>query len=232
MTTLAGVLPETQSAFDALDAYARTIGVSIGVANYGGLRTEADTNRILQYRVDDYNAARSAGAIRADTTLQQFRPISPFGSSYHNFGAAFDVNVKSRPSNLTVAQVQAKLGAYAPTAGLRWGGKFTNADPPHFELAIPLNDAQRRYRAMVGSGAGVSSLPPLGFDLSSFLPGLTPASDEIDATLDMPDVYLSGDDSGEVAFTDTPPEQSNVPLLAFGLLVAGVVVWALRRKFV
>jgi hypothetical protein len=220
-------MPETAAAYDALDRYARSIGISIAVANYGGLRTEADTNRILQYRVDDYADARSRGAIRPDTTLQQFRPIAPFGKSYHNYGAAFDINIVARPSNVTVAQALAKLGAYAPQIGLRWGGTFHDADTPHFELAVPLATAQSRYRA----SAPTSILPPLGFDLSSFLPGLTPASDEIEATLDVPDVYGPDNESGEIAFTDLPPEQNTAPLLVLGLFVAGVMAWAIRRKF-
>lgn len=224
MTTLNGALPELRAAYDQLDAYARTQGIGIEVADFGGVRTLADTTRILAYRDDDFRAAVNAGAIRPDTTLQAFRPIAPFGSSYHNYGAAFDVRIKSRPSSMTVGQAQAKLGAYAPRIGLRWGGTFRNPDAPHFELAIPIDEAQRRYRAVSGS-----IVPTSAFDLSSLLPGLTPTSDDIEATLTVPDVYVAGDDSGVAALDieEGPPPS----LVMLGLVVAGVVAWALRRKF-
>lgn len=228
MTTLAGTLPETQVAFNALDQYARTIGVSIAIADFGGVRTQSDTTKILQYRQDDFNAARSAGTIRPDTTLQQFRPIAQFGKSYHNYGAAFDVQIIARPSNLSADQAMQMLGRYAPNIGLRWGGTFSNPDTPHFELAIPIADAQARYRAFAASG-GASSPLPGSFDFSAFLPGMAPTSDDIEATLAAPDVYSADDDAGDVALAGS--DQSPMPLLAFGLLIAGVMAWALRRKF-
>lgn len=237
MSTLNGALPELQTAYDALDRYARSIGISIGVANFGGIRTEADTTKIMQYRVDDYAAARNAGTIRPDTTLQQFRAIAPFGSSYHNYGAAFDVEIRARPSSMTIATALAKLGAYAPNVGLRWGGNFRsanapNGDQPHFELPITLAQAQARYRAYA-SASSSSAGDIFGFDLSKFLPGTTPTSDQIEATLTVPDVppyYLPVDESGDAQLATVPPESSTTPLIVIGFVVAGVIVWTLRRK--
>lgn len=221
MTTLAGALPELRAAYDALDQYARSIGISIALADYGGVRTEADTTQILQFRDADYAVALRAGVIRPDTTLRQFRPINAFGTSWHNYGAAFDVRIIARPSSMTDGQALAKLGAAAGRFGLRWGGTFTTPDTPHFELAIPLADAKARYDAMTGTASGGG----LSFDLSSFLPGFAP-SDEGDGDpleLSYNDTVESGGDFGG--------EQSPVPLLVLGLAVAGVVAWALRRKF-
>lgn len=222
MTTLAGVLPETRAAFDALDAYARSQGIGISVADFGGLRTSADTTRILKYRDDDYAVARRAGTIRPDTTLAQFRPIAPFGHSYHNYGAAFDIIVTARPSSLSVAGVQRKLGEYAPRIGLRWGGTFSNPDAPHFELAISLAEAQARYRNAPPPSSLLDS-----FDLSAFLPGLTPTEDPTPPDVSGP----AADDSGEAIFSEHPAEPSNAGLVALGLFVAGMMAWALRRKY-
>ena len=232
MSTLAGVLPETVAAFQQLSNYAASQGIGIGIANYGGLRTLSDTNQILQYRLDDFNAAVNAGQIRPDTTLQRFRPIAPFGSSYHNYGAAFDVSIISRPASMTVEQALAVLGRAASSFGLRWGGTFSNPDTPHFELAIPLADAQRRYQATVG-GAGTSVLDNLSFDLSSFLPGLAPASDDdTAAAFDVPATDIDADESGDVAVASGPDQPGNLsaPLLALGFMIAGLVLWAVRRN--
>jgi D-alanyl-D-alanine carboxypeptidase-like protein len=237
MTTLNGALPETVAAFNALSDYAASQGMSVDVANFGGVRTLADTNQILGYRQADYTAALNAGQIRPDTTLQQFRPIAPFGSSFHNYGAAFDVIVSGRPSTLSYDQAVALLGRYAPSIGLRWGGLFRNPDPPHFELAITLADAQARYKAMLaGGGGGGSILDQLSnFDLSSFLPGLTPSTDTA-PTLDTPpapDTIDIADESGDIAIASGPPQApgASVPLIALGLVIAGVIAWAIRRKF-
>lgn len=229
MTTLAGVLPETVAGFNALASYASTLGMSIDIANYGGLRTLSDTNTILDYRQNDYNAALSAGQIRPDTTLQEFRPIAPFGSSYHNYGAAFDVVVSARPSSMSYAQALATLGARAPSLGLRWGGMFNNPDPPHFELAISLAEARAKYQAFVAAGGKVSSSP---FDLTSFLPGLTSGDDaDTQAVFDTPAVDSGADESGDVALA-SGPDQNGAPtsLLVLGFFVAGFLVWAIRRK--
>lgn len=232
MTTLAGVLPETAAAYDQLDAFARQHGIAIGVADFGGIRTQSDTTKILGYRSDDYKAALSAGTIRPDTTLQQFRPIAPFGSSFHNYGAAFDVRVTARPASMTEYAALRALGLYAPNIGLRWGGNFTNPDPPHFELAIPLTEAKARYTSFASSGGASSTISDIAssFDLGSFLPGLAPSTDDVTAAIDAPDYSEAGDDSG-VAELQADGSSPPTGLLVLGLAVAGVVLWALRRKF-
>lgn len=156
MSSLTGELPETVDAFNALDQYARSQGIAIAIADYGGVRTQADTTQILEYRQNDYNAAVAAGKIPATMTLDQFRPIAPFGSSYHNYGAAFDITIQARPASMTAYDALALLGAYAPAIGLRWGGYFSNPDTPHFELAISLDDAAQRYASFLADGGAPS----------------------------------------------------------------------------
>lgn len=142
--SLMNALPELQQAWTALEAQAAAIGGSFTLNEFGGLRTEADTTLIEQYRETDYQAAVASGAIRPDTTLQQFRPIAPWGRSYHDFGAAFDVTAHGI--------TQAQLGALAPACGLRWGGTWSNPDPSHFELDMTLAEASAKWQNWVASG--------------------------------------------------------------------------------
>jgi hypothetical protein len=230
MTSLSGALPETVAAYDALDQYARSVGIGIALADFGGLRTLSDTTRILGYRQQDFDAAVAAGQVSADTTLNQFRPIAPFGSSYHNYGAAFDITIQSRPASMTTDQALRTLASYAPSIGLRWGGTFRNPDPPHFELAITLAAAQAKYKSYLTSGGGASSL---SFDLSSFLPGLTSGPDDTQAALDTPqqpdtsDLYDESGDTSVAELSSGPP----LTLIAIGLAVAGFLTFLIRRKF-
>jgi hypothetical protein len=159
MSSLNGTLPDLQAAYSQLAAIASAHGLTIGIADFGGLRSETDTTTILGYRQADYNAAVRAGSISADTTLQQFRPIAPFGNSYHNYGAAFDVSILSRPSSQSESSALAMLGQYAPALGLRWGGNFSDPDYPHFELDLSLSDAQAEYDAMTGGSSDTGAGP-------------------------------------------------------------------------
>lgn len=60
-------------------------------------------------------------------------PVAKPGTSLHERGLAVDVAVVRGG---TLAQV----GAVGESLGLRWGGRFTHADPVHFEL--PANAVQ------------------------------------------------------------------------------------------
>ncbi len=208
MASLAGVLPELATAYAQLANALASRGITIGVADYGGVRTAADTTRILAYRQQDYNAAVNAGQIDpAVTSLNEFRPIAPYGSSYHNYGAAFDVHVIGRPSSMSEQQALAIGAQLAPQFGLRWGGTFPDPDPWHFELAISLADAKQRYATMTGSGfPGASS-----GDVSSFL---TP-------TLD---------DSGALVYGGDLASSLEPGMIIAAAIVAGVVLWLVRRS--
>lgn len=67
---------------------------------------------------------------------------SPGGSSYHNYGLAFDVV----PTKNGVADWDSphwnKIGAIGKTVGLEWGGGFTKIkDMPHFQFTFGLTIA-------------------------------------------------------------------------------------------
>jgi hypothetical protein len=230
MATLTGTLPDLRAAYAKLDAYAKSQGIGIAVADFGGVRTLADTTRILKFREDDYRVAVQNGSIAPDTTLNRFRPIAPFGSSYHNYGAAFDVMITSRPATLSYGAALAKLGSYAPSIGLRWGGAFTNPDPPHFELAITLEQARQKYAASGGAASNLDASTS-SFDFSKFLPSLTPAVPDGYAT-DTGDGLADAGDMGDLTYDDLPPEDDgSAGILITGVIVAGLVLWALRRHF-
>lgn len=154
MTTLLGGLPELKTAEARLRALASARGLVYAFADYGGLRSESDTTKILEYRRVEYAAYRkrmeSAG--KRPVSIDVYRPINEYGHSWHNYGAAFDV-VMIRGS------IEA-LGALAEAAGLRWGGHFARKDTPHFELPITLADARSRFASggRVASDATVQTL--------------------------------------------------------------------------
>lgn len=259
MATPSGALPDTQAAYAAMVQYLANSGIGATLADYGGVRTQADTNTILTDRQNDYNADVAAGRVSPDTTLQRYRPISPYGSSFHNYGAAFDLAITSRPAGMSYDDALAFAGAHAPVLGLRWGGHFTNPDPPHFELAIPLSQARAKYAAMTGgkqSSSILQSVLPEVSSLSQFLPSLTPTdstgNDAVDYGLDvatdagndllgldsLPDVSqvdLSGDstdDSGEAAAEmSLPPDSTHTLMIAGGVALALAIVYALRQRF-
>lgn len=162
MATLAGVLPELAVAEAKLRALAAARGLVYTVADFGGVRSEADTTRILKYRADDYAvyvaAQKKAG--RVPVSIDVFRPIAPFGSSMHNYGAAFDAEM--------VRGTLEQLGALAPQAGLKWGGTFTTRkDFPHFELPISLADARAKWAARGNAAGKVSGLGAVAVALGS-----------------------------------------------------------------
>jgi len=226
MSSLTGVLPELVIAHDQLVQALNDRGISVRIANYGGIRTQADTTKILNYRADDYQHDLASGVIPATLSIDEYRPIAPFGSSYHNYGAAFDLEVTGTPSGVSSYHALQIAGALAPSFGLRWGGgpdfPANRKDPPHFELAIPLSDARARYNAFsVDTGPG---LP----DISALLgmgPELIPSG-----TPDFGDV--AGDDSGDSALELLPPQSSPLDtFLIAGAIAAAALVWAIRRRF-
>lgn len=240
-----GALPQTQDAYAALSAALVPRGISITLAPYGGTRTEADTNLILQYRQNDYN---HDNGLPADTvtdvdTLNRYRPIAPYGESYHNYGAAFDILITGRPSGMTLTGAYEAAGELAPSLGLRWGGNFPNPDIRHFELDESLADAAAQYSAFTGG----AQLPPnvSGFSLPSFLPGVTFDAGQLPDLSDLPPIEMIGmnneaDDSGEASGfldnTGTLPQADQAVIRELGLLTlagmaVGVVIWSIRRKF-
>lgn len=159
--TLAGSLPQLSLAYQLLEQLAAKVGVSFQINDFGGFRTPAITALILQYRQQDYAAAIAAGEISPGETVDTFRPIAPYGQSWHDYGAAFDVSPIAWPASESYDWAVAQLGALAPAAGLVW--PLPSTDPAHFQLPISLDEAAADYAAFAGgSGSPVAGLPPAG----------------------------------------------------------------------
>jgi hypothetical protein len=151
---LAKALPELIVAEERLRKLAAAEGIVYRIADFGGVRTEADTVKILKYRADDYAAAQKAGDKNAlAKAITDWRPIAPFGSSFHNYGAAFDVRPTQWPATLAPLAVMEKLRSLAPKAGLRVLN--TKDDPWHFELNTTLDEARRRWSNHAGKSLAV-----------------------------------------------------------------------------
>lgn len=160
---LVGALPELQRADARLTALAGQQGITYTVADFGGVRSLSDTTRILEYRDTDYrayvDALRARNPLAVPQAKERWRPISAFGLSFHNYGAAFDVTVTGYPVALGAAGALAVLQRLAPAAGLVSGVTFpTRRDPPHMQLPITLAEARRRFLAL-GGVAGVPLSP-------------------------------------------------------------------------
>lgn len=62
------------------------------------------------------------------------------GSSYHEWGLAFDVAIadaKGQPSWPNDVALWTQIGRLGEELGLTWGGRFPDPDYGHFELRIP-----------------------------------------------------------------------------------------------
>lgn len=109
------------------------------------------------------------------------------GSSYHNFGLAFDIAVRKENGDIDwdTAKLYNRVGQLGKSIGLEWGGDFKSIkDTPHFQLTFGLTLSQLRAgkrpsgstvtsdeAAVVGSGAKgelitdtQAKLTSLGFD--------------------------------------------------------------------
>jgi ABC-type glycerol-3-phosphate transport system permease component len=160
-TSLEGARPELLIALATLRAVVTQEHPQLifEIADFGGLRSEADTAKILGYRETDW-----AAAVRADPSLAQrvskedWRPIAPYGSSMHNYGAAFDVRVTATPPGMSNLAALNILKDYADVVGLVDGRDF--GDPPHFELPGGIAAARAAWQKTHGVtvlGQSVSS---------------------------------------------------------------------------
>lgn len=147
--TLEGEDPELTANLEKLARFASTEGIEFDTADFGGVRTEADTVKILKYRDDDYAVyvrelrARKPGATPVPKTT--WRPINPWGTSMHNYGCARDLKITRKPQSMTESHAMERLGDLAPKCGLVWGGTFRRFDGPHMQLDLTLSQAKARW---------------------------------------------------------------------------------------
>jgi len=69
------------------------------------------------------------------------------GSSYHNFGLAFDIAVRNADGSIDwdSTKLYSRVGQLGKSIGLEWGGDFKSIkDTPHFQLTFGLTLSQLR----------------------------------------------------------------------------------------
>lgn len=147
---LRNALPDLIAAELRLRKNATNHGITYVIAEFGGIRSQSDTTKAIQYREADYAAYLKDAKAKNHTVvdINTFRPIASFGSSFHNYGAAFDVFVTGVPDGRTQQWGLDILKLAAPSVGLR---SSVPNDPPHFELPISLADAKAKWAAFTGT---------------------------------------------------------------------------------
>lgn len=147
-------LPAMAQLWDALVDATGAAGVVIAVADYGGFRTAADTADILNIRDSEYATYLAHGGTMAEN---DWRPIAQFGHSFHDYGAARDVSIVSKPANMTGLAAVATVDQLAESLGLETGASY--GDPLHVQLPISLDEAQGEWADYLAAGgdAGASS---------------------------------------------------------------------------
>lgn len=124
--------PSIQSMARELLQRAANVGIDLVVTQ--GLRTNAEQQAL-------YDQGR--------TTEGPIVTNAPPGSSWHNFGLAFDVAVLSPEGKATWPNDSAlwdRIGQLGKASGLTWGGDFASIkDRPHFEYhpGVTLADARQ-----------------------------------------------------------------------------------------
>jgi hypothetical protein len=204
-------LPELVNAWQAAARdLAANSAIQIGIADFGGTRTQADTTLILGYRDQDYAvyAAQMKAAGKTPQSKAAWRPIQPYMGSFHDFGAARDAEIVSKPAGMSYDDAVKTIRAAMQRAGLR--GISSPNDLLHFELVQPLTtvrDWWNDYQNHTGRYADASD----GGD-----------TDDADDG--------SGDDVGDGGDMQTTPTGKAV----LGALVSLAVVggaWVLYRRF-
>ncbi len=122
--------PVIQPKVEALLNAARAEGIELRVTQ--GLRT-----------MEEQQALYDQGRTKPGPVVTNAKP----GSSWHNFGLAFDVAVMKdgKPTWPADEALWQKIGALGKAQGLTWGGDFQNfPDRPHFQYTGGLTLEQAR----------------------------------------------------------------------------------------
>jgi hypothetical protein len=185
---LTGVLSELAQKYTLLEqrALASPLAIRFTVAPFGGVRTQADTTKILTYRDNDYavyvRAFLKAHPGRTPMPKNDWRKIAPFGSSYHNYGAAFDVEiteVQGMDVHVTdrdgtgPAPIWHADSKYAQSLvdqsivrlahmGIAIGLARVTGDPPHFQLPYSLTEVRAKWLATGKAVGGQSPVVIIG----------------------------------------------------------------------
>ena len=121
-------------------------GLKSTIPAYGGVRTPADQQQLLQWRADTASTYAVGGG---DTS----RPV---------YGGAFDLHILRHVAGAwekggawsagRIAPEYLRLGEIGEGMGLVWGGRWTGkeSDPYHFQLNETLSQARARWASHRG----------------------------------------------------------------------------------
>lgn len=140
---LAAMRPETLAAlWSLMQRFEAATGLQSTVPAYGGVRTPAEQQQLLDWRKE----ADESYAVGGTET------------SRHVYGGAFDLHILRGGAKVDgwkgghIAPEYVKLGELGEALGLTWGGRWagSRADPYHFQLTEPLTQARTAWAAHVG----------------------------------------------------------------------------------
>lgn len=146
LANLSGVKPITAYRAVQLAAYVTAHGGDIRIPSYGGLRTMAEQQQLVQWELDSVAAGNAPYAVHAANV-----------NATHTTGDAFDIYVLTAMNGLTVAETYRVIAVYANAlelkAGYFYGGgpPSVKSDPYHFE-----NINRNLYEAPTGGGSGAA----------------------------------------------------------------------------
>lgn len=139
-----------------MDAASGQLGLRLYVPDEGGYRSTVKQEALYADSI-----AQGGGTGLA-------YPVARPGTSFHEYGAAFDLHILD--GNDTRENYR-KLADLARDIGLTAGYYFSNSDPYHFQLNETLLDAQMRWKAM--KRAGIVRDVALGLVVAAIVYGVT-----------------------------------------------------------
>jgi hypothetical protein len=196
---LANTLPELRTAELKLRAIAAAAGITYSISDFGGLRTPADTAKLIGYRDEEVRQARAAAEAKArkegktaaqikaasDTAANAaYYRVSSFDTGYHGVGGAFDIAIETTPKGMGKTEALTYLGARAGECGLKWGGTFKDnpstaivekPDPWHFELAQPRAAVETKWKTYAATNVVKNNVGKGGAVLPIILFGIVVA---------------------------------------------------------
>jgi len=157
-------LPILVVMWDELEQRLALEGIRIGIADFGGFRTEADTNQINAYKLADYNAYAAAERAAGRTPLPisgawddgKPRPIAPYGRSFHNYGAARDFTIVARPAGMSYAEAVRRVQDIAEQ-DVQFSSGRSFGDDMHLELPLALEEVAAWWADYQAASASTSS---------------------------------------------------------------------------
>lgn len=160
---IATALPELRDKESAFRTAMDAMGFTYSLPDYAGVRTEAQQAQLVAWRdqaVADARAAAVKNGTDPDAAAKAaYYEVAPPNTTYHEFGAAFDIQITT-PDNPTDDDY-ANAAEIAQGVGLVPGYFFSTPDPFHFQLDYDLATVQQMWTdhttTVVATVGGISA---------------------------------------------------------------------------